>query len=191
VTFGLALMSERIVIIIWGEQTLSVAPPGVLSSTWTVFGVSYPAYRYAVIAAALLLAAGLIYWLRSTRTGLYIRAASQDLETAEIMGINVDRMSLVVVALGCALAGFAGTLAAPYSAIDPNMGNIYLIIVLVIVVVGGIGSVGGAMVAGMGLGIIQTASSVWSPSFSVIVPYLALVVVLLWRPQGLAGKRMA
>jgi branched-chain amino acid transport system permease protein len=107
------------------------------------------------------------------------------------MGINVDRISLIVVSLGAALAGLAGTLAAPYVSLDPNMGNVWLIVVLIVVVVGGIGSIGGAMVAGMGLGVIQTLTTVWSPSLAVVVPYLALVIVLLWRPQGLAGKRVS
>lgn len=191
ITFGLALMSERLVVLVWGERTLSVNPPPALQGTWSVFGQEYPAYRLAIIVVALLMAALLVLALRYTRTGLYVRAASQDLETAGIMGIAADRLSLVVVCLGSALAGLAGTLAAPYLSVEPGMGNVFIIVVLIIVVVGGIGSVGGAMAAGMGLGIVQTVSAIWSPSFAVIVPYLALAVVLLWRPQGLAGKRVS
>jgi branched-chain amino acid transport system permease protein len=191
ITFGLALIAERLVILIWGEKTLSVDPPAGLTGTWSLLGVDYPAYRLGIIVIALALAAGLVAWLRYTRTGLHIRAASQDLETAGIMGIDVDKVSLIVVSVGAALAGLAGTLAAPYLSLDPNMGNVYLITVLIVVVVGGIGSIGGAMVAGMGLGVIQTLTTVWSPSVAVVVPYLALLVVLLWRPQGLAGKRVS
>lgn len=191
ITFGLAMMAERIVILIWGERTLRVTPPEFLQGTASFFGIDYPAYRLAIIVMALLIAAALVLWLRNTDIGLHIRAASQDIETAAIMGINVDRVSLIVVAVGVALAGLAGTLAAPYIALDPGMGNAYLITILIVVVVGGIGSIGGAMVAGMGLGIIQTVATVWSPSFAVIVPYLALTIVLLWRPTGLAGKRVS
>jgi branched-chain amino acid transport system permease protein len=191
ITFGLALMAERIVVLIWGERTLRVTPPEILQGTTTLLGVEYPTYRLSIIVVALALAAGLVLWLRGSRVGLHIRAASQDIETAGIMGVNVDRVSLIVVSLGCALAGLAGTLAAPYIALDPGMGNAFLITVLIVVVVGGIGSIGGAMVAGMGLGIIQTVSTVWSPSFAVVVPYLALTIVLLWRPTGLAGKRVS
>lgn len=190
ITFGLALMAERIVVLIWGERTLRVTPPELLQGTTTLFGVGYPTYRLAIIVIALAMAAALVVWLRSTTIGLHIRAASQEIETAGIMGVNVDKVSLVVVALGVALAGLAGTLAAPYIALDPGMGNAYLITILIVVVVGGVGSIGGAMVAGMGLGIIQTVATVWSPSFAVIVPYLALTIVLLWRPTGLAGKRV-
>lgn len=191
ITFGLALVLERVVVLIWGERTLRVNPPEFLAGTSNVFGIDYPSYRLAVIAVALVLAAALVWWLRSTRTGLHVRAASQDLESAAIMGINVDHVSLVVVALGSALAGLAGALAAPYIALDPGMGNAYLITVLIVVVVGGIGSIGGAMVAGMGLGIVQTMTTLASPSLAVLVPYLALTVVLLWRPTGLAGKRVS
>ena len=191
ITFGLALISERLVVLIWGERTLSVDPPAGLTGTTSLLGVDYPTYRLSIIVVALVMAASLVLWLRNSRTGLHIRAASQDIETASIMGINVDKVSLIVVSLGAALAGLAGTLAAPYVSLDPNMGNAFLITVLIVVVVGGIGSIGGAMVAGMGLGVIQTIGVVWSPAFSVVVPYLALVVVLLWRPQGLAGKRVS
>jgi branched-chain amino acid transport system permease protein len=191
ITFGLALISERLVVLIWGERTLSVDPPPGLTGTTSLLGVDYPTYRLGIIVVALVMAAALVLWLRNSRTGLHIRAASQDIETAGIMGIDVNQVSLIVVSLGAALAGLAGTLAAPYVSLDPNMGNAFLITVLIVVVVGGIGSIGGAMVAGMGLGIIQTVSTVWSPAFAVVVPYIALVVVLLWRPQGLAGKRVS
>lgn len=191
ITFGLALMTERLIVLVWGEHTLRVTPPEILSGTTDFLGVEYPAYRLAVIGIALALAAALVLWLNGTKTGLHIRAASQDLETAAMLGVNVDRISLVVVAVGAALAGLAGALAAPYVALDPTMGNAFLIIVLIVVVVGGIGSIGGAMAAGMGLGVVQSVTTVWSPSVAVIVPYLALTIVLLWRPAGLAGKRVS
>jgi branched-chain amino acid transport system permease protein len=191
VTFGVALVIERLVVLIWGEKTLSVDAPAGLDGTTNLLGTSYPTYRLLIIVVAAVLAASLVLWLRRSEMGLHIRAASQDLETASIMGINVDRISLVVVCLGAALAGLAGTLAAPYVSLDPGMGSAILITVLIVVVVGGVGSIGGAMVAGMGLGIIQTISTVWSPSISVIVPYVALVIVLLWRPAGLAGRRVS
>lgn len=191
ITFGLALIAERLVVLVWGERTLSLDPPAGLRGATSLLGVYYPTYRLGVIVVAAVMAAGLVLWLRSTQTGLHIRAASQDIETAGIMGIDVDRVSLIVVSLGAALAGLAGTLAAAYVSLEPGMGSYFLITVLIVVVVGGVGSIGGAMVAGMGLGIIQTVSTVWSPSVAVLVPYAALVVVLLWRPQGLAGRRMS
>lgn len=191
VTFGLALVAERVVVGFWGERTLSVDPPAALAGTLTVLGTSYPTYRLFVIGAALALAVSLVLWLQRSEVGLHVRASSHELETAGIMGIDVDRLSLLVVALGTALAGLAGVLAVPYVSLDPGMGASILITVLIVVVIGGVGSIGGAMVAGMGLGIVQTVGTVWSPSLAVVIPYVGLVVVLLWRPTGLAGRRTA
>lgn len=189
VTFGMAMVLERVIVLTWGERTLSVPVPDLLSGTTSLLGVDYPTYRLFIIMVALILAFGLVQWIRTSRTGLHIRAASQDVETAGILGINVDRVSLVVVCLGCALAGLSGALAAPYVSVHPAMGVNILITVLIVVVVGGAGSIGGAMIAGMGLGVVQTIGSVWNPGLAVLVPYIALVAVLLWRPAGLAGKR--
>ena len=193
ITFGLALMAER-----HRGPDLGRAdapgrpPPEVLAGTTSVLGVDYPTYRLAIILVAVVMAAALVLWLRRSRTGLHIRAASQDIETAAIMGIDVDRVE--------PRSSSASVRRSPaWPARSPRRtsrstrawATRYLIIVLIVVVVGGIGSIGGAMVAGMGLGIIQTVGTVWSPSFAVLVPYLALTIVLLWRPTGLAGKRVS
>lgn len=190
VTFGIAMIIERAVVLTWGERTLSVQVPSMFAGTTSIFGVDYPTYRLFIIVVALALAFALVQWIRSTTTGLYIRAASHDVETSGILGINVDRISLVVVCIGTGLAGLAGALAAPYVSVQPAMGVSILITVLIVVVIGGAGSIGGAMIAGMALGIVQTLGAVWLPSVAVLVPYAALVAVLLWRPTGLAGKRV-
>ena len=191
VTFGIALVLERVVVLIWGDDTYPVPAPGAIDGTSSVFGTAYPTYRLMIILIAAARAAGLVVWLRRSRTGLHIRAASHDTETSSILGINTDRVSLVVVCLGAALAGLAGTLAAPYFSVQPSMGQAILITVLIVVVVGGVGSVGGAMVAGLLLGLITIMGQVWLPSAAVVVPYALLILVLLWRPTGLAGKRLA
>jgi branched-chain amino acid transport system permease protein len=191
VTFGLALVIDRVIVLIWGDDTHPVNAPASINGTTSVLGTDYPTYRLMIILIAALLAGGLVLWLRRSRTGLHIRAASHDTETSAILGINTDRVSLVVVCLGAALAGLAGTLAAPYFSVQPGMGQAILISVLIVVVVGGIGSIGGAMIAGLGLGLIQIMGNVWLPSVAVLVPYALLIVVLLWRPTGLAGKRIA
>jgi branched-chain amino acid transport system permease protein len=191
VTFGVALVLERVIVLIWGDDTLAVDAPAAVNGTANVFGTAYPTYRLMIIGIAAVMAILLVVWLRRSRTGLHIRAASHDTETSSILGINVDRVSLVVVCLGAALAGVAGTLAAPYFSVQPAMGQSILITVLIVVVVGGIGSIGGAMLAGLLLGLIQTMGNVWLPSVAVLVPYALLILVLLWRPTGLAGKRLA
>jgi branched-chain amino acid transport system permease protein len=191
VTFGLALVIDRIIVLIWGDDTYPVTAPEAVNGTISVLGTDYPAYRLLIIGVAAVLALALVLWLSRSRTGLYIRAASHDTETSAILGVNTDRVSLVVVCLGAALAGLAGTLAAPYFSVQPGMGQAILITVLIVVVVGGIGSIGGAMVAGLALGVIQIVGNVYLPSVAVLVPYMLLIVVLLWRPTGLAGKRVA
>lgn len=191
VTFGIALILDRVIVLIWGDDTLPVPAPSALDGTANVLGTDYPTYRLLIIGIAFVLAAALVLWLRRSRTGLHIRAASHDTETSQILGIDVDRVSLVVVALGAALAGLAGVLAAPYFSVQPGMGQTILIMVLIVVVVGGIGSIGGAMIAGLGIGLIKTAGDVWIPSVTVLVPYAVAIAVLLWRPSGLAGKRVS
>ena len=191
IAFGIALLVERGVIVVWGTNSKPVPAPGVLSGTWHFLGTSYPAYRLVVIGITLLVALALIVWLGRSRTGLHIRAASRDTGTAAVLGINVDRMSLIVVCLGAALAGLAGTLAAPFVSASPGMDTTILVNALIVVVVGGLGSVSGAMIVGLVLGIIQVVGDVYIPSVSTLVPYALLIAILLWRPQGLAGTRTA
>jgi branched-chain amino acid transport system permease protein len=191
ITFGIALVIDRVIVLVWDDDTHPVSAPGALAGTTNVLGTAYPTYRLFIIGVALAMAVVLVLWLRNSRTGLHIRAASHDTETSAILGINVDRVSLVVVCVGAGLAGLAGTLAAPYFSVSPGMGQAILITVLIVVVVGGIGSIGGAMAAGLLLGMIQIMGNVWVPSVAALVPFALLIVVLLWRPTGLAGKRVA
>jgi branched-chain amino acid transport system permease protein len=177
-------------VLIWGSSTKAVPPPAALSGTASFLGTSYPSYRLVVIGITLLVAAALIVWLLRSRTGLHIRAASHDATTSAVLGVNVDRTSLIVVCLGAALAGLAGTLAAPFVSAYPNMDTAILINALIVVVVGGLGSIWGAMVIAMVLGLLQIMGNVWLPSVASLVPYALLIAVLLWRPQGLAGTRL-
>jgi branched-chain amino acid transport system permease protein len=190
VTFGIALVLDHLIVLIWGKQTLSVPAPPLLQGSVEILGIRYPAYRLMLIAVALVTSAILIAVLRGSRTGLHVRASSHDRETTAIMGVNIDRVSLFVVSVGTALAGLAGVLAAPYLAVEPGMGTSILVSSLIVVVVGGLGSIEGAMGAAVALGILQVLGTVWFPAVAVLVPYAALIAVLLWRPSGIAGKRV-
>jgi branched-chain amino acid transport system permease protein len=190
VTFGIALVLDHVIVLIWGKQTLSVPAPPILQGSVEMLGIRYPAYRLMLIAVALVTSAILIAVLRHSRTGLHVRASSHDRETTAIMGVNIDRVSLFVVSAGTALAGLAGVLAAPYLAVEPGMGTSILVSSLIVVVVGGLGSIEGAMGAAVSLGILQVLGTVWFPAVAVLVPYAALIAVLLWRPSGIAGKRV-
>ncbi len=190
-TFGVGMMIGPIIIWIWGSSTLPVRAPDVIDGTTRLFGISYPTYRLFIIGVAAVVILALVLWLQKSRMGLHIRATSHDRQTASIMGVNTDRVSLVVVAVSFALAGLAGTLVAPFQSVSPGMGSAILVTVLIVVVVGGIGSIGGAAIASFGLGIIQTMVAVWIPGISVLIPFIVLVLVLLLRPTGIAGKRLA
>lgn len=190
-TFGVGMMIGPIVIWIWGSQTLPVAAPEIIRGTTNIFGTAYPTYRLFIVAVAVLVILGLVWWLQRSRMGLYVRATSHDHQTAGILGVNTDRVNLVVVAIAFALAGLAGTLVAPFQSVSPGMGGTIIVTVLIVVVVGGIGSIGGAAIASYGLGIIQTIVAVWLPSLTVLIPFIVLVLVLLIRPTGIAGKRLA
>jgi branched-chain amino acid transport system permease protein len=191
VTFGLGLIIGPAVHKIWGTSPLSVEPPDVLAGSTLLFGTMYPLYRLFLIAVGFGTCLALAAWLKFTRSGMHTRAVSQQPHVARMMGVNTDRLSLMVVCLGCGFAGLAGVLAGPYLSVDPGMGATILISCLIVVVVGGLGSIGGAIAAAVVYGFIQVIGTVLLPSVAVLAPYLLLFVVLLWRPQGFGRGRVA
>jgi branched-chain amino acid transport system permease protein len=191
VTFGLALIIGPAVHKIWGTVPLSVEAPAVLAGSIQLLGTQYPVYRLFLIAVGFGTCLALAAWLKYTRTGMYTRAVSQQPHVARMMGVNTDRLSLLVVCLGTGFAGLAGVLAGPYLSVDPGMGATILISCLIVVVVGGLGSIGGAIAAAVVYGFIQVIGTVLFPSVAVLAPYLLLFIVLLWRPQGLGRGRVS
>ena len=154
-----------------------------------VFGTALPAYRIAVIGVGAAVAIGLTLWLRFSRAGLFVRAASTDPVTTAMQGVNTDALSAFVVGLGTALAGLAGVVAAPFLSLSPSMSSDVIIDSFVVVVVGGLGSLAGAFVAAMVLGMVQSLGAVWLPDTSVLLPFLLMVAILIWKPAGFAGSR--
>lgn len=191
VTFGLALVLSQIVIKIWGTAPLSMEAPAVLAGSMDLFGQRYPLYRIFLIGVGFSTCVALAVWLKWTRSGMHVRAVSQQPMVARMMGVNTDRLSLLVVCLGTGFAGFAGVLAGPYLSVDPAMGSGVLISCLIVVVIGGLGSIGGAIAAAVVYGLIQVVGTLISPTLAVMAPYLLLFFVLLWRPQGLGRGRVA
>lgn len=189
VTFGLLLVIEDFVVSIWGKTNLSVSTPEALAFSVDLFGTAVPAYRIAVIAVGAAVALGLTAWLRLSRAGLFVRAASTDPVTTAMQGVNTDRLSAFVVGLGCALAGLAGVVAAPFLSLSPSMSSDVIIDSFVVVVIGGLGSLAGAFVAAMVLGMLQALGTVWLPNASVLLPFLLMVAILIWKPAGFAGSR--
>ena len=188
-TYGLILIFEQVRSLLVGDNVHGVAIPAFLDTSIQLTEVlSYPVYRLAISLVCVVLAVALYYVIQRTRLGMMIRAGNDDRSMVESLGINIDMIYRVVFALGVALAALAGMLAAPISSVFPNMGSHVLIISFVIVVIGGIGSVWGALVAALVIGFADTFGKVLVPELSGMVVYLVMAAVLLWRPEGIFKK---
>jgi len=189
VTFGILLILETVVTKVWGKAYLSYPVPPLLAGTVNIGGSPFPIYRLFVIAVSVAVAVSLSLWLRYTRTGLYIRAASTNARVTSMQGINVDRLSLIVVGLGTALAGLSGVVAGPLLSLSPTMGNYILIDSFIVVVIGGLGSFAGAFIAALLIGQIHNFGAVYLPWAATVLPFMLMVGILIWRPTGFAGSR--
>lgn len=187
VTFGLLFVLEDAVRTIWGKDYISVAAPAGLAGSVTLFGSQFPVYRLFVIGVAVVVATGLALWLRSTKVGLYVRASSVDPVTTGMQGVDTDRLSAVVVAIGTGLAGLSGTIAGPLMALSPSMGAYIIIDCFIVVVTGGLTSFTGAFIAALVIGQFHNLGLVYVPEVASVIPLLIMVLVLGLRPQGLAG----
>lgn len=188
-TYGLILIFEEIRSILVGDDVHGVAIPSLLNFSIQLSEVlSYPFYRIAISLACIVLAVGMFYLIQKTKLGMMIRAGSHDRTMVQALGININMIYRVVFALGLALAALAGMLASPISSVYPNMGSQVLIISFVVVVIGGIGSIWGALVAAMIIGFADTFGKIILPELSGMVVYLIMAAVLLWRPEGIFKK---
>ncbi len=190
VTFGLLLVLEDLAQTVWGKGYRTLAVPELLAGAVKISGQDFPVYRLMVIAVAALVATSLTLWLRYSRIGLFIRASSVDPVTTAVQGVNTNRVSAIVVAIGTGLAGLSGTIAAPLLAISPSMGGYILVESFIVIVIGGLGSFSGAFVAALVIGQIYNFGVVHLPWAATMIPFLLMVAVLVWRPAGLAGSRV-
>ena len=198
-TYGLILIVEEMRGILWGDEVHGVPVPDVLSASIPLTDtLSYPVYRLWISAVCIALAVLLYLLIQRTRLGMVIRAGATNREMVQSLGIDIDLLYRFVFALGVALAALAGMIAAPVSSVFPGMGNQVLIICFVVVVIGGIGSVKGALVGALLIGLVDTFGKVVElkvghfrvlPELAGMSVYLLMAVVLLWRPAGLFGKR--
>jgi branched-chain amino acid transport system permease protein len=189
VTLGLGIILGQALIFVYGGEARSIDAPAALAGSLRLFGLSYPLYRIFLIAMGLGSCAILAAWLRFSTSGLHVRAVSQDPGVARMMGVNSDRLSLLVTSLSAAFAGVAGVLAGPYLSIDPGMDMSMIVNCLIIVVIGGTGSIAGAIVAALLFGFVQVAGSVLLPDLAALAPYVLLFVVLLIAPRGIGRGR--
>jgi len=186
-TFGLVFCLDELVRIVWGAQIQSLELPPALAGTLSVGGVTVSTYRTAVVGIGALVTLGLLVLFNRTRLGAQVRASVDDPEMAAALGIDVRGLFTVLFALGAALAGLGGALAVPIFNAFPGMGSEILISALVVVVVGGMGSLAGALLASLLVGIAMVFGQVLVAEFATAAIYVVLIVVLLVRPQGLMG----
>jgi len=188
-TYGLILFFEEARSILVGDDVHSVAIPELLKASIALTDtLSYPVYRLFISAVCLALALALYLLIRHTKLGMMIRAGSHDRDMVAALGININLVYRIVFALGVALAAFAGMIAAPVSTVYPGMGGHVLIISFVIVVIGGIGSVWGALAAALIIGFTDTFGKVIFPDYAGILVYVVMAAVLLWRPEGILRR---
>jgi branched-chain amino acid transport system permease protein len=201
-TFGLVLFFNEVVRMIWGPQPVFVSLPDSLSGTVDLFGFTYPTYRFLIIVVGLLVAAGSQWLIHKTRVGMLIRAGSVNPQMVGALGVNIRLLNAMLFALGAALAALAGAMAGPILSVQSGMGEPVLITTLVVIVIGGIGSVHGALYAGIIVGLVDTLGRTFlpmiirefadretanaaGPALASMSIYLLMAIVLAWKPQGL------
>jgi branched-chain amino acid transport system permease protein len=208
-TFGLILFFNELVRVIWGVSPLNAQAPSWLSEPIEVFGLFYPSYRLAIIVVGLLVALGLYWLINKTRVGMLIRAGATNPDIVAALGINIKGLNTLVFGLGAALAALAGAMSAPILSVQSGMGDGVLILTLVVIIIGGIGSIRGAFFGALIVGVVDTMGRtfmpIWlgsvmessiaqaaGPAIASMLIYLLMAVVLAVKPQGLfpaAGQK--
>ena len=185
-TYGLILVFEELRSLIVGDDVHGVKAPPILAGTLPLGELmTYPVYRLFISGVCLLLAAGMWFVFTRTRLGMMIRAGSTNREMVQSLGIDIKFLYRVVFAAGVAIAVLAGMVAAPVSSVYPGMGNSVLIICFVVVVIGGIGSIRGALLAALLIGVVDTFGKVLLPQAAGVLVYVLMALILLWKPDGL------
>jgi len=185
-TYGLILVFEELRSLIVGDDVHGVKPPDLLAGTLPLGDMmTYPVYRLFISAVCLALAALMWFVFTRTRLGMMIRAGSTNREMVQSLGIDIKFLYRVVFAAGVAIAVLAGMVAAPVSSVYPGMGNSVLILCFVVVVIGGIGSIRGALLASLLIGVVDTFGKVLLPQAAGVLVYVMMALILLWKPDGL------
>ncbi|HWW72196.1 MAG TPA: branched-chain amino acid ABC transporter permease [Duganella sp.] len=187
-TFGITLLVEGVFRSFYGVSGQPFQVPDALAGATDLGFMVMPNYRAWVVLASLVVCLATWYVIEKTKLGAYLRAGTENPKLVEAFGINVPLMVTLTYGFGVALAGFAGVLAAPIIQVQPLMGQNLIIVVFAVVVIGGMGSIMGSIVTGLGLGVIEGLTKVFYPEFSSTVVFLVMVIVLLLRPAGLFGK---
>jgi branched-chain amino acid transport system permease protein len=188
-TIGIVFVSIAAAAYIYGTDQQPIQMPVYLRGSIAFLGLNFAVYRLFLIAVALLISIALVVMLETTRFGAQVRAAVNNQRMARGLGINVDGLFAITFALGSGLAGLGGALAIEIVGLDPSFAFTYLIYVLIVVSVGGLGSIAGSFAAAMLLGVSDIAGKYYVPAIGSILIYLVMIVLLMWRPTGLFGRR--
>ncbi len=205
-TFGMILCFNEVARMIWGSSPVFMSVPEALTGTIQLFGLPYPRYRFAIIAVGVLVAIGLYLVIHKTRIGMLIRAGATDAPMVSALGVNIGLVNAIVFGAGAAMAGLAGLMAAPIFSVQPGMGEPILILTLVVIVTGGIGSIRGAVYGAIIVGVADTVGRVFipmlmrdlfdrtvaqaaGPALASMLIYILMAAVLAVRPQGLFPVR--
>ncbi|QFU00681.1 High-affinity branched-chain amino acid transport system permease protein LivH [Halomonas sp. THAF5a] len=187
-TYGLALIFEGTLINLFGVSGASYPTPEALQGGLNLGFMFLPTYRAWVLVAALVVCGGTWFIIERTRLGAYLRAGTENPALMQAFGVNVPQLITLTYGFGVALAAFAGVLAAPLYPVSPTMGSSLLIVVFAVVVIGGMGSILGAIITGLAMGLIEGLTKVYYPEAANTVIFLVMILVLLLRPSGLFGK---
>lgn len=187
-TFGLALILEGVFRELFGASGQSYPVPELLAGATNLGFMVLPNYRAWVVLVSILVCLGTWYLIERTRLGAYLRAGTENASLVQAFGINVPMMVMLTYGAGAALAALAGVLAAPIIQVSPLMGSNLIIVVFAVVVIGGMGSIMGSILTGLGLGVVEGLTRVFYPEASNIVVFVIMVIVLMFRPAGLFGK---
>jgi len=184
-TFGLIYIGLDSVRLLWGTMSHSISTPSILSNPVLLIDEPYPAYRLFVITVGLFVLFSLYVILEKTKIGAKVRASVDDPETAQLLQINTDKILFYTFALGCGLAGLAGITVAPILGVEPGMDMEVLVLTLIVVVVGGPGSLKGALIGSLLIGFVDSFGKVYIPQLAQIIIYAVMALTLLFKPDGL------
>jgi len=189
-TFGLALVFEGVFREIYGVSGQNYNVPELLAGAMDLGFMRLPIYRAWVVVVSLVVCLGTWFLIERTRLGAYLRAGTENAPLVQAFGVNVPMMVMLTYGAGAGLAALAGVLAAPIIQVNPLMGSNLIIVVFAVVVIGGMGSILGSVITGLGLGIVEGLTRVFYPEASNIVVFVIMVIVLMFRPAGLFGKEV-
>jgi branched-chain amino acid transport system permease protein len=189
VTYGLILVFDELAVILWGKDVQPAEiPPAFHGSIQLSSMVVYPLYRLVIAGIGIAAAVALYFVIAKTRLGMIVRAGSVDREMVRALGIDIRPIFSLVFGLGAAFAALAGIVAAPILSVSPGMGDKIIIVAFVVIVIGGIGSIKGAFIGSLLVGLVDSFGKSLFPSVSSLVMYALMAIVLIWRPQGIFGK---